>query len=221
MKNEYILGHCNTALGIILDSIYSESSNGANVKIISNILQEDNKYKNLAYLHSALDITEIFHDAFTDYSNKSFILGAMAPKTKRIIYSFFLQKYGVKTGRYRSIVHQQSIIANGTTIGLGCNISPGSIIAPYAVIGDFVTINRGVTIGHHTQVGEFSRINPGANIGGLTSIGSDVTIGMGANVLDEITIGNNAIIGAGALVNKDVPNNTVVYGVPAKIIKTI
>lgn len=46
-------------------------------------------------------------------------------------------------------------------------------------------------------------------------------IGAGATILPGVTIGENAVIAAGAVVSKDVPANTVVGGVPAKIIKTI
>lgn len=46
-------------------------------------------------------------------------------------------------------------------------------------------------------------------------------IGAGAIILPGVTIGENAVIAAGAVVNRDVPDNTVVAGIPAKIIKTI
>lgn len=46
-------------------------------------------------------------------------------------------------------------------------------------------------------------------------------IGAGATILQGVTIGENAIVAAGAVVSKDVPDNTIVGGIPAKIIKTI
>ena len=46
-------------------------------------------------------------------------------------------------------------------------------------------------------------------------------IGAGATILPGVTVGENAVVAAGAVVNKDVPDNTVVGGIPAKIIKTI
>ncbi|MDR6920205.1 DapH/DapD/GlmU-related protein [Chryseobacterium sp. 2987] len=46
-------------------------------------------------------------------------------------------------------------------------------------------------------------------------------IGAGATILQGVTIGENAVVAAGAVVSKDVPDNTVVGGIPAKIIKTI
>ncbi len=52
-------------------------------------------------------------------------------------------------------------------------------------------------------------------------IKKNVWIGAGATILQGVTIGENAVVAAGAVVSKDVPDNTVVGGIPAKIIKTI
>ena len=72
-------------------------------------------------------------------------------------------------------------------------------------IGSNVWINQQVTIGHK---GDASPI-----------IGNNVRISCGAKVLGGVKIGNNVIIGANAVVVSDVPDNCVVAGVPAKIIK--
>ena len=52
-------------------------------------------------------------------------------------------------------------------------------------------------------------------------IGNAVWIGAHATILPGVSIGNGAIVAAGAVVTKDVPENTVVGGVPAKVIKTV
>ncbi|MBP7086410.1 MAG: transferase [Enterococcus sp.] len=53
------------------------------------------------------------------------------------------------------------------------------------------------------------------------SIGKNVWIGANATVLPGVRIGDGAIIAAGAVVSKDVEENTIVGGVPAKVMKTI
>lgn len=53
------------------------------------------------------------------------------------------------------------------------------------------------------------------------TIGKNVWIGAHVTVLAGVTIGDNAVVAAGAVVNKDVPADTVVAGVPAKIIKKL
>lgn len=88
-------------------------------------------------------------------------------------------------------------------------------------IGDNVIFGPNVkiiTIEHPT--------NPEKSSAGLETakpikIGNDVWVGGGATVLPGVTIGNGATVGAGAVVNQDVPDNVVVAGVPAKIIKRL
>ena len=117
-----------------------------------------------------------------------------------------------------------------------------SITYPYRIqIGQLVTLNEGVflsgygglMIGDNVLVGhrasiltsshEFASIEHDIRSQGLlkqsTFIGSDVWIGSNAIVLGGVDIGNGAIIAAGAVVTHDVPEFTVVAGVPAKVIR--
>lgn len=55
---------------------------------------------------------------------------------------------------------------------------------------------------------------------GLPIIGNNVVIGTHAQIIGNVTIGNNSIVGAGAIVTHDVPDNVVVVGNPAKILKS-
>lgn len=55
----------------------------------------------------------------------------------------------------------------------------------------------------------------------IPTIGNNVSIGANANIIGDIAIGDNVIIGAGSVVVKDVPDNCVVVGNPAKVIKTV
>ena len=92
-------------------------------------------------------------------------------------------------------------ISNSVSIGKGCIIYYNSIIAHDCVIGDFV------------------EISPSVSILGRVEISNHTHIGAGATILPDIKIGKNSIIGAGSVVTKDVPDNVIVVGVPAKIVK--
>ena len=58
-------------------------------------------------------------------------------------------------------------------------------------------------------------------IGKPVTIGNDVWIGVNCTILPGVTIGNNVVVAAGAVVTKDVPDNCIVGGVPAKVIREI
>ena len=89
----------------------------------------------------------------------------------------------------------------------------------------------GIYIGDNTLIGHqvvFATINHDVNPNKRASmtfkpirVGKNVWIGAHSTILPGVTIGDGAIIGAGAVVNKDVPANTIVVGVPAKVIKEI
>ena len=88
-----------------------------------------------------------------------------------------------------------------------------------------ITIGDGALIGHNAVLATLNHgIKPtdrSATYPDPIVIGKNVWIGANATVTPGATIGDNAIIAAGAVVAKDVPANTIVGGVPAKVIKTI
>jgi len=101
-------------------------------------------------------------------------------------------------------------------IDIGTIIYPGVIIMNDCQIGKFTLLNSGVTLGHDVIIGDFCNINPGVHIAGKIIIGEGSLIGIGASIKENVTIGKNVIVGAGSVVLHDVPDNTMVYGVPAK-----
>lgn len=88
-------------------------------------------------------------------------------------------------------------------------------------IGDYVMIGPNTLIStvNHPLSPKSRRQN--LAIAAPIKIGNDVWMGGNVTILPGVTIGNNVVIAAGAVVNKDVPDNSVVGGIPAKIIKTI
>ena len=72
-------------------------------------------------------------------------------------------------------------------------------------IGDNLSVFQGCTIG--AVVGK-----------GVPVLGNDVMMYAGAKIVGDVKIGNNVVVGANAVVVKDVPDNAVVVGVPAKIV---
>ena len=94
---------------------------------------------------------------------------------------------------------------------------------PFLVtIGNHVTITGGVRfITHDGGVWIFREETPNIDVFGPIQIGNNVFIGLNATIMPNIKIGDNVVVGAGSIVTKDVPNNSVVAGIPARIISTV
>ncbi len=93
---------------------------------------------------------------------------------------------------------------------------------PYLVsLSNNVFISVGVEfVCHDGSTLPFRKDYPKLELAGEINVGENVFIGKGATILHGVTIGSNSIIGACSVVTKDVPDNTIVGGIPAKFIKS-
>jgi serine O-acetyltransferase len=104
----------------------------------------------------------------------------------------------------------------------GIEIHPAARLGP----GLFIDHGMGVVIGETSEVGENVTIYQGVTLGGTSlerkkrhpTIGNNVVIGSGAKILGPFTVGDNSKIGSGSVVVKEVPPNSVVVGVPGRVI---
>lgn len=104
----------------------------------------------------------------------------------------------------------------------GIEIHPAARIGP----GVFIDHGMGVVIGETAELGENVTLYQGVTLGGTSlkrekrhpTLGKNVVVGAGAAILGAITVGEGSRVGGGSVVVKDVPPNSVVVGVPGKVI---
>ena len=120
-----------------------------------------------------------------------------------------------------------AIIREKVDIGEGAVIMMGAVINIGAVIGKRTMIDMGAVLGGRATVGDNCHIGAGAVLAGVIEpasatpviIEDGVLVGANAVVIEGVHVGKNAVVAAGAVVIEDVPENAVVAGCPARIIK--
>ncbi len=152
-----------------------------------------------------------------DWLDLPVLFGTITPGYRRIMHDE-AQSFGFK--RYLALVDPTAVIASSAAIETGVQINAASVIGANTVIHDFALVNRSASVGHDVILEEFSTLGPACILCGSVVIGKGCFIGAGAVVTPGVITGKNSIIGAGAVVTKDVPDNCLAVGNPARIIRT-
>jgi sugar O-acyltransferase (sialic acid O-acetyltransferase NeuD family) len=116
------------------------------------------------------------------------------------------------------VIHPTSIISTLATVGSGSFVGPAAIINPLAELGKGVIVNTAAVVEHECHIGDYSHIAPGAVLAGNVRIGRNTFVGANSVIKQGINIGENVVIGAGSTVIKDIPDNQVWVGNPAKLL---
>jgi len=118
-------------------------------------------------------------------------------------------------------IHPQAVISPSVNLGHGPTIMAGAVINAEVQLGDNVIVNTGAIVEHDCILGDHVHVSTGARLASTVQVGEGAHIGLGASVRQCVRIGRNAIVGAGAAVVEDVPDNVVVVGVPAMILRGV
>ena len=116
-------------------------------------------------------------------------------------------------------IHAAAIVDRLVNLAEGVQIIQGAIVNRGTSIGKHTIVNTNATVDHECEIEDFVHIAPGATLCGGVKVGKGTLIGANATVLPNCIIGKNVSVGAGAVVTTDLPDNVIVAGVPAKIIK--
>ncbi|MDO5836347.1 MAG: serine acetyltransferase [Methanobacterium sp.] len=179
-------------------------------KILRSDLKRVYAYQTTQFPHSRLKLLLMYFKFF--FMSKSFRsvffyrLLNLKCKNNPLLLSIFLI---IRQLCFCLDIPYNAKIGEGLLFGhIDCIVIHGN-----SVIGKNATIMQGVTIGGNIGKIKNNRTSP--------VIGSGVFIGAGAKILGPVVIGDNCMIGANAVVVKDIPNDSLAVGVPAKVVKNV
>jgi sugar O-acyltransferase (sialic acid O-acetyltransferase NeuD family) len=122
--------------------------------------------------------------------------------------------------RFCSIRHPTVVASRWVSVGEGTIVAAGCVLTNQIAIGAHVHVNLDCTVGHDCTFGDFVTLSPGVHVSGNVVLREGASVGTGANLIERVTVGAWSVIGAGSTIVREVPANSVVVGVPGKVIKT-
>lgn len=199
-------GHCK----VIIDIIKS-----TNEYEIAGITDDNQKHANILDVPIIGD-DSILEQLYKNGVNYAFIcVGALNNINLRNTIYRKLELIGFKLP---VLIHKNSVVSEFARIGDGTCVLPGAIINAGSKVGKNCIINSGCVIEHDCTIGDNSHISPNVSLAGGVNIGCNTHVGIGSSIIQNINLGNNVTIGAGAVVINNIDDNTLAFGVPAKVI---
>lgn len=120
---------------------------------------------------------------------------------------------------FKQAIAPNAYVSKSAQIGDGSVVFFNALIQANVKIGKHVIINNSASVDHECEIGDYAHIAPGAVLCGAVVVGECTMVGAGATIIQCVKIGSNVTIGAGSVVIHDIPDNAVVVGNPARIIK--
>ena len=154
-----------------------------------------------------------------EYSDCDFVIAIGNPRIRKKVHETMCV---VGNPSFATLIDPGAVaMPEYASIGPGSVICAGTVCTVEVEIGAHVILNLNCTVGHETCIEDFATIAPMVAISGNVRIGQCAEVGTGASIRQGLTVNGGAMIGMGSVLTKNVAENTVVFGSPAKPIKLI
>ena len=207
---------------------------GGHAKILVELLEQSEKYELAGFTdaqqerwgtefmgYPVLGGDEVLPELHAKGIRAAFIgVGAVSGAGTRLRQKLFLQ--AVDLGfEMPTLIDRRAAVSPSASIGAGSIVMAGAVLSADVRVGDNVVVYSGTLIEHDSVIENHVHMSPGVHLAGGVHIGEGTFIGIGASIIHGIRVGTWTTIGAGTVVLKDLPDNVVAVGVPARPVRQI
>jgi sugar O-acyltransferase (sialic acid O-acetyltransferase NeuD family) len=118
---------------------------------------------------------------------------------------------------FATLIHPSAKMSEFVGVGEGSIVCAGCVLTADIKIGSHSILNLNTTIGHDVEIGDYVTIAPQVAVSGCVHIAAGVEVGTGSSIRQGLKLGARAILGMGSVLTKDIPEDTVFVGNPAKL----
>lgn len=215
MKKLVILG--GSGIGMIAASIANDLGNWKVLGFLNDLIplgSKIGKYNSIEVIGRTTDYEKYLAD-----DDCYFFMAYVGMQDEKTVFEK-LESLQIPTSKWATLIHPTAIIPKGfCSIGNGVLMAPLSQLSPDTTVEDNCIMLPNSFLGHDSTMKRFSHIATNGVIGANVVVGKAVHIGSNATLREKITIGDYSLVGAGSVVLNDVPENSIVVGNPAKLLR--
>jgi len=215
MKKLIILG--GSGIGMIAASIANDLKEYNVVGFLNDVIETGTyigRFNKIKVIGNTSDIIKYLNDDDYYFFIAYVGLGSEKETFKKI------NEFNIPRHKYASLIHPTAYVPIGfCELGIGILLGPYSQLSPDTKVGDNCIILGNAFLGHDSTMEKFSHIATNGVVGANVNVGKAVHVGSNAVIREKVKIGNYSLIGSGSVVLNDVPENAIVVGNPAKILR--